>query len=338
MNIHLPFDEEWSHQNKVIRGSLGLADDPRFTIQIYTSISHALAEVCFALGDLIPHKKTLVHFKDLGPSFDSVAVSLSKREMTIRSFSRDEILKPEYLNGLSKELLLLITSVDDPIVAARHDFSFLAEQLKEKKYFHIKLSNFQHFSEPVQLPTHYEVLILPLSLDRTLVIAGERAKLRPEIAPKLKVEWSQGLDRLTELSLFETGRELNPKQSVKLNADAQKNRQQILAFEKNLPKGIKAFFTTENRIFDRSVLICEGVDGLSIGSRLSNSGGIETTSLCKWQDAKLFEYLYRQNHTPESLRGMILIDVKLLSAEFKNKLEKVYKELLSEQNETLQFS
>lgn len=71
-------------------------------------------------------------------------------------------------------------------------------------------------------------------------------------------------------------------------------------------------------------------------NRLSESG-LETTSLCKWQDSKLFDYLYKQNHTPTSLRGMILIDVKLLNAEFKKKLEKVYKDLLSEQNEVLEF-
>ena len=80
MNIHLPFDENWSQQNKILQTALGLADDPRFSVQIYTSISHALLEVCYSLSDLIPHKKTIAHFKSIGPDFVSVAVSLSKRE------------------------------------------------------------------------------------------------------------------------------------------------------------------------------------------------------------------------------------------------------------------
>ena len=341
MNIHLPFDEKWNQHNKQLQQLLGLADDPRFAVQIYTSISQALTEVCYSLSDLIPHKKTIAHFKNIGPDFDSVAVSLSKRELTIKNFSRDEISKPEYLTGLSKELLLLVTSFDDPIVAARHDFSFLDEQLKEKKYFHIRLSNFLHFSESMRLPSHYEVLILSLSRDRTLVIAGERAKIRPEIAPKLNVNWQRELP-LASISLYESTRNLNSNQTENLKQLAASNRAKVLAFELDLPKGISTFFRDETRVFDRSVLLCDGVDGLSMITKLSqltgvNSEQFETTSLCRWQDARLFEYLYKQNHSPEALRGLIIIDVNLLNEDFKKTLAKIYSELLTEQNESLDF-
>ena len=345
MNIHLPFDEKWSQQNKILQTALGLADDPRFSVQIYTSISHALLEVCYSLSDLIPHKKTITHFKSIGPDFDSVAVSLSKRELTLKSFSRDEILKPEYLVSLSKELLLLVSSFDDPILANRHDFSFLDEQLKEKKYFHIKVSHFLHFSEPVKLPTHYEVLILPLTADRTLVIGGERAKIRPDMTPKMHLNWdaqSNLVKSVQALSFFETGRNLNPAQEVKLKANSLELRKKVLEFESDLPKGISALHSTQDRVFDRSVLFCEGVDGLSLVSKLAETyqGEVkyfETTSLCRWQDIRFFEYLLAQGHSAEKLRGLILIDAEILGPQFKVKLGKVHQDLLAEQNEVLEF-
>ncbi len=352
MNIHLPFDEAWNLQNRAIQQALLLADDPRFNVQIYTSISHALLEVCYSLSELIPHKKTLTHFNNLGPNFDSVAVSLSKRELTLKSFSRDEIAKPEYLISLSKELLMLITSEDDPIVAARYDFSFLEEQLKEKKYFHVRLSNFLHLVEPIRLPTHYEVLVLPLSLDRTLVISGERAKIRPDMTPKMKLDWSAQdsvLKTVMKLSLFEAGRSLHPDQSDQMRLRHKIQRDQILEFESELPAGITPFFKTSDRVFDRSVLLCAGVDGLSMITRLEaliseesmnpleTNSSLETTSLCRWQNSKLFAYLVTQGHKSEALRGLILIEARLLNAKFKAQLTKVHLELLAEQNEILEF-
>ncbi len=341
MNIHLPADDIWSSQNKAIRQACGLADDPRFTVQIFTSISHALSEVCFSLSDLIPHKKTVTHFDKLGPDFDSVAVSLSKKELTLRHFSRDEISNPDYLTGFSKDLLMLVTSFDDPIVASKHDFLFLEDQLKEKRYFHIKISNFLHQSEPIRLPTHYEVLVLSLTNDRTLVIAGERAKLKVELTPKLRIDWNfenKVSNVVNELAFFEKNREMNPLQAEKLKLQTDYHCQQILAFEKDLPAGITPYFTSiSDRVFDRSVLICDGVDGVSLVTRLAeyvvepNDDLLETTSLCRWQNAKLFEYL----DCSQNLRGLILIDAKLLNSVFKTLLGKVYKDLLAEQNETL---
>lgn len=338
MNIHLPVDDIWSSQNKAIRLVLGLAEDPRFSVQIYTSVSHALSEVCFSLSDLIPHKKTIAHYNKMGPDFDSVAVSLSKKELTLRHFSYDEISNPDYLVGLSKDLLMLVTSFDDPITAARHDFTFLESQLKEKRYFHIKLSNFLHASEPIKLPTHYEVLLLSLGPHRTLVIAGERAKLKPDLTPKLAVDWSQGIESVSDLALFEAGRDLNPTQSEKLKSQSDLRCQHILEFEKDLPQGITAYFTsTSERVFDRCVLSCRGVDGLSMITRLAEyivepyEGMLETTSLCRWQNAKMFEYL------GTDLRGLILIDAKLLNSIFKTLIGKVYKDLLSEQSEIIKF-
>ncbi len=347
MIIHLPADETWNAENKAIRASLGLADDPRFTVQIYTSISHALAEVCFSLSDLIPHKKTFAYFDKNGPEFDSVAVSLSKKEMTLKSFSRDEISKPEYLVGLSKDLLALVTSSDDPILAARHDFGFLDDQLKEKRYFHVRISNFLHQLESFRLPTHYEVLILSLGADRTLVIAGERAKIKPELTPKLCIPWNaenRVLAAVSALAPFEKGRELNPIQAEKLKAKADLQCQHILEFERDLPAGISPYFGAgQDRVFDRAAMVCEGVDGLSMITRLqeyivepltSVQLALETTSLCRWQNARFFEYL----GLDEKIRGVILIDAQILNSVFKALVAKVYLELLAEQNEVLSLS
>ncbi len=331
MRLNLPKTELWSSQNQIYQQALGLAEDPRFSVQIYTSVSHALGEVCSSLSDLIPHKRTVAHFSLMGPDFDSVAVSLSKKELTLKSFKYDEISAPEYFTPLAKDLLMLVTCFDDPVTAARHDFLFLEERLKEKKYFHIKLSNFLHSQEPLKLPTHYEVLVLSLTADRTLVIAGERAKLKPDFTPKLSIEWDADESVLSEVQ------KLRFLDKSKINEEEiQKKRAKILSFEKDLPKGISAFFSADaSRVFDRSVLTCEGVDGLSAISRLGEN--LETTSLCRHFDQKMFQHLVSQGHSLEKLRGTILIDEKQVSPDFKKLLAKVYADLLKEQHEVLNF-
>ncbi len=332
MRLNLPQTDHWAQLNQTYRQALGLADDPRYSVQIYTSVSHALSEVCTALSDLIPHKRTLAHFSTLGPDFDSVAVTLSKKELTLRKFTHDEILNPEYLTALAKDLLLLVTAVDDPVTAERHDFGFVADLLKEKKYFHIKLSNFLHAHQPIQLPTHYEVLILSLTKDRTLVIAGERAKIKPDLTPKLVMDWDASGEVLKAVKslFFKATRAADDK--------AQKVSARILEFEKNLPNGIRPYFLPDSpRVFDRSVLVCDGVDGLSLASRLGDAANFETTSLCRHFDPKLFSHLIRSDISYDNLRGMILIDENYLTPEFKKKLTQTYQDLLKEQNEIIKF-
>jgi hypothetical protein len=332
MRLNLPRTDDWAQLNQSYRQALGLADDPRYSIQIYTSVSHALSEVCTSLSDLIPHKRTVAHFASMGPDFDSVAVTLSKKELTLKKFTHEEILAAEFFTPLAKDLLLLVTGIDDPVTAARHDFNFLTERLKEKKYYHIQLSNFLHAHEPIKLPTHYEVLVLSLTQNRTLVIAGERAKIKPDLTPKLVIDWDP------------SGEVLNAVQNIFLKKTSagdekvQEANARILEFEKNLPSGMRPYFSLgAARVFDRAVVLCEGVDGLSLISRLGEDSNFETTSLCRHFDQKLFLHLISSEISFENLRGMILIDESQLSPEFKKKLTQTYTELLSEQNEVINF-
>ena len=144
MNIYLPQDDFWVNENKSIAQTLGLDDDPRFSIQLYTSLSHALFEVCLSLGDLIPHKKTISFYNRTGPNFENVAVALSKREFTLRSFSREEIVAPAFFGPAAKDLLMIVTSHDDTVTARLNDFSFLSESLKEKKHFAKAINDIQN--------------------------------------------------------------------------------------------------------------------------------------------------------------------------------------------------
>jgi len=77
------------------------------------------------------------------------------------------------------------------------------------------------------------------------------------------------------------------------------------------------------RLFDRSLFCFEDVDGLSLATEIANSFGlplpppgaesmIETTSLCRWGDERIFSGLRDRGLSPEQLRGLVIIAVELL--------------------------
>ncbi|MES2856012.1 MAG: hypothetical protein V4692_09115 [Bdellovibrionota bacterium] len=159
--------------------------------------------------------------------------------------------------------------------------------------------------------------------DFAVVVAGERSRLQPLLAPRF--DWNRA-----------------PKEESLRLPDDWKTK--VLSFEKDLPAGFKAYFAPDDaRSFDRSVIVHAELDGSAIVDELSRLTGksvalqgaessFETTSACRWTSPRLTEFLLGKEGSEERVRGMVIIDTATIDSNLKMLLKQTAETLLRQQN------
>ena len=318
MRIDLIPPDAWTELCDRYRAQLPIPERDQIQVQIYSGYRHALLEITQSLARLFTHKKTIAISSKTEPSFESIAVGFSEDGSQVQVLDTATIAtQSPHLATMSKELLFTLVSEDDPITGRLYDFSPLDQALKEQRIFRLKLSHDAFRSRPLVKPGPYEILVHSLRPDLALVVAGERCRIMPSLAPRLPWKLPDATEIATDL------------------APMTSSKNEIEKFEANLPAGFKRYFTAgEARLEDRAVIWHPSFDGSAVieelarvlGEKIGPPGentGLETSSPCRWPSSRLTDWLLARGEKEEILRGMVVISADLVKRGLDTQLTQV---------------
>lgn len=330
MRVDLPISDTWYSANDLARVYLGIADDPNTSVQVYLGVRHALWEITQSLANTFAHRRTLGCAPFSGPESEFVALQFAKEGFTVKSLSQDEFNSPKpWLETLGKQMLCVLSAYDDPATGELYQTAEHLDAMKDQRIFRVVISHSYHQHFELEKVGPYDVQIISVKPDLAIAVLGERAKLSPPIAANLF--WPE-----FTLSGF-----------TRKSSDQIANAKKVLTeFHKALPAGIATFYSSQNSLHDRALLLISNIEGLSFITALANEVGakliqpgaestLETLSLCRWKDPRQLEWLAAKGLTVEKLRGSVVLSTELIEKVGVSKLvqaiDKVHKQLLAEQ-------
>ena len=331
MRVDLQRTDSWNAVNSVYREALGLGESP-LQVQTYPGLKAGLWEICTQLTQLVPNKRTIYYQKEAGPVFESVAVHLSRDGFKVKALTAAELNNPaEWFEAVQKELLFIVELQDEPVTGELYDFPELDKVLADKRVYRIAVSHARHACMKVVMPSTYNVNLMSIRLDHAVAVLGERVRVQPPVASGMV--WP-------EYSLTAARQELNtpPAETYALR------KGHVLAIEKALPDGAKAVLAPDaNRLYDRAVLTYDDLDGLSLITELAKElnveikppgdfSPLETTSLCRWNDERIWQGLIERGFTPTQLRGLVVISSEIIREGLIKKINEARKRVLASQN------
>lgn len=331
IRIDIPRSKAWISVSEYCRAALPFQDSA-VIVQAYMGLPHALYEATHGLAHLFSHKKTIVVLGPIEPIVDQVLIGFSEEGYTIKHLSDEEAGDPSaaWLAPILSDLIFVLFSVDDPVTGRFYDRRIINETLKDKRVFRVSLNHSPRFlSSSMSRPMPFEVRLLSATDELTVVVAGERFRVSPSIAPQLP--WRTNREPL-DLSLVEA-------------AELEDFKARVLEFEQNLPAGFKAYFKSgdDSRIFDRAVIYHEEIDGFALAETLAEATGrkielagcanvFESTSPCRWNDPRFLDWLLQRGESENVVRGLLLIDPNVIDLNFREVLSNAASSLLKIQN------
>lgn len=328
MRIDLPSPESWSKLCDRYRASLR-KHDPAFAdavgpVYAFDNAQHGLFEITRGLSKLFSHKKTVAIGSGQDPMFDSIAVAFSEEGYNVKVLSPSDLKAPETVLAESmNDLLFVLVAEDDAMTGKLFDVGPLQAAMKDKRVFRIVVSHASFRARPQKKPELYEIKILSCRPDRAILVAGDRCRIEPAVAPLLS--WPSDSDATIDFDVapVDEGRLTELESSV-------------LAFEADLPAGFETYFeNSDGRFYDRSVIFHPEFDGFAVASELAKEigwGAVDSTSPCRWESPRLAEWLMRRGETEERIRGLVIIDANAINDSFAQKLDLVASKLRTMQN------
>jgi hypothetical protein len=329
MRIDLQRTDSWHKANAAYAEVLGLTES-QLQVQLYPGVKAALWEVCTQLTQLVPNKRTIYYLKEAEPLFESVAVHLSREGFKVKALDAAELNNPSaWFEAIQRELLFIVDLQDEPVTGELYDFPELDKAIADKRTYRISVSHARHNSLQIAPPTQYRTNLLSIDLEKTVAILGERVRVQPPVASGM---------------IWATPDKSKAKEELQItdNKTYEAQKQKVQAFEKSLPQGAKKVLQTENRLYDRAIISFDDLDGLSLITELScelarelkpagNKGPLETTSLCRWEDEKIWQGLVTKGFTQTQLRGLVAISAELIDDKLKSKIETARNHVLKQQ-------
>jgi hypothetical protein len=331
MRVDLPKSDTWYTANEQAREYLKIADDPNVSVQVYLGVRHALWEVTQALANTFSHRRTIGYTPFSGPEGEFVALQFAKEGFTVKSLSVEEFNSPKpWLETAAKQMLCLLSAYDDPATGELYQTEAHVSAMKDQRIFRILISHCYHQNRALEKVGPYDVQIISLKPDLAIAVLGERAKLSPPVASNLdwkKIELAQAF-------------------AVKSADEIDNSKKALAEFHKLLPSGVAEFYSSQESLHDRAVLMLQNIEGLSFITSLAKELGLqlrdpgreselETLSVCRWQDPRQLEWLAPKGLTIDKLRGSAIISAGLVQkvgpAKLVRAIETVHKHLLSEQ-------
>lgn len=349
MQIDFRLPREWAQANEsvlqALQANVSLTPNStatRLEPRLFQNMSAAVVETVYGLSQLYPMKKKVFFIKNTNPLFDAAVLPLAKMGYIVTGLETSVLERPDDFAAIvDRECLLVLYAVDDPILGRAYDVTRLEAALKEKVIVQVRLSHNAHFYK------HYEAddtavmtdtalpsgagrdiprlgaFIYSLKPEGALVLCGERARFGVLVADQLTPPLGSDLSWLT-----------TPRVA---------HQEKILDFESRRVAGAHPIFeSTALRVFDRAAISWSDLDGYALITRLAerlkiilNKPGHETrleaTSLSRWGGVRTMDFLKNQNLSPETIRGLVLIDATLLSPTFERHLVEARESLLTDQ-------
>ena len=308
MFLALPHLEDWYGLNSIYQAALGWQDDPQVSVQSYQNPEHACREICQALAQLFPHRRTIVYVKGVTPIFEPIASQMAKDGGNVKALSLEDLAQPAaWLEPMLKDLLYLLVPEDDPITGEVFNLGPLREALKDKRSFLLSVSHASfRCAEKWEKPSAYQIGVRVLSQVSCLALLGERTRLTPYLTPCL--HWPE--PRLEQV-----------KQEIALHAPGLLEQMRACArdLEASRPPGARAlgFQPGSQRTGDRALYAFSDLDGLSFIEALARelkteadaASFLATTSLCAIGDSRLVDQglALRYGLSEQELRGLVVI-------------------------------
>lgn len=308
----------------------------------YPNCVHALLETAIGYFQTFSMKKKFYYFKDLDPHFELAVTALSKLGFEGKALSLDQFSKDfAWAETLDRESGIVFWSEDHPITGEIYDTSELLKKVGEKNTFRIRLSHNKHlYEELVPTAERNEIRILQMPaqyLDGcAIAIMGERGRLGAVTAEALSPTTSERIGDLASA--------IAAKKVFCVPIDLVEITSKIRDFESTKIDQLRFFFTDKPaapRLFDRVVFSFENIDGqaflsflaLELGAPLKdNDPRFETSSLSRWGGLRTMKWLESQGLSPNTVRGLCVVDSGLLDDQFSAKFASAHQKVLKAQN------
>ncbi len=323
MRIDVPGPDAWGQLSELYRAALVAKapqlSEPALNIQIYAGVGHAVNEITRSLSKLYTHKKTIAIVSGVDPTFNLVAVAFSQEGYVVKNISVAEAAQSSTWAPLMDELLLVLTCEDDPVTGRLYAFdstSFVGQRV-----FRVNVSHEAYKWSPLKRPDPFTINIFSLSPDRALMVAGERCKIEPSIAPTLSWNVPAAKSELLVPALS-----IDPTRNLA-------NEKAVKDFESNLPSGFQTYFANDAaRVYDRVVIYHADFDGSAVIDELASTmqlpvaapganANFETTSACRWESPRFQDWLIQRGENENTTRGLVIISSELLDKGLRTHLE-----------------
>jgi len=321
VRIDLPPKKTWSAVSEQYRAALPFLT-AETQVQVYAGYQHALYEATLGIARLFSHKRAIATVEPREPAIASIETAFAADSYTIRHWSDDA--STAELSGLdASDVAFAVFTEDDPVTGRLFDHSRVLRELKEQRIFRIHISHAAHsFLRGITQPAPFEVRILSLSPERALLVAGERFKVFPALAPLLP--WHAPVAVSDRLAVFPV-------------ENYQTQKKTIVDFEASLPKGFRSYFkaTDQQRLFDRAVVVADHLDGYAVIDELArvtahklrefpgNDDHLETISPCRWNEPRITDWLLRLGEPEATIRGLFVIEPALIVPGLQAQLQSV---------------
>ncbi len=306
----------WRQINEKIKQQLGC--DSR--VFLYRGLHQAVFETCLGLHLRFGHKRKIVAEAGFGDHLSQTEIELAKLGVRFKDRFDEDIAKEE------KGCLAYIHDLDDALTAELYDHIETLKSIAATKIYRIHLAHhlFHIRKSFVQSLSEFDIIIVALSSDYSLVFTGEKVVL-----PRLTVgqlPWNFETDWPPVLQALETQEKLF--------------QSEITKFETDLPTGVQPWFTEQpaRRIHDRAVVILKDHDGAALLDLLNQALGIETcplghsnpieaASLCRWNNDSWFQQAEKVGRSRQDMQGLMMIDGSIINAEFTETFKACFEKL-----------
>ena len=315
MKFDFGLEELWDKKNREIQDKIQL--NPLSSVRTYPGISHALSEMVRGLIQLFPHRKSFAVLRGSGPFFEELSnfagmEGLVRTELTVRDLQDPNAT----LAKIPKDCLFVLGSYDDPFTAEVFPFETLFESLHKNRCFTIGLSHSVHLARGFLPISQYMATVGKIPNQGAFALLGQR---------------TSKIQRLT------LGHDdwFVPEYWVHLFANVSELKNEILDFERKLPKYFVPFFDQDaNRCYDRAVIRALEFDSEACIRLLAEElklvlaapgqdPTLEALSLCRWHGIHTFDWYVHQGRKVSDMRGVVLIDRQLINATTLQALETV---------------
>lgn len=310
--------ETWETLNSTIKNQWSVASD--VSVRVYSDLPAAVYEVAQGTAQFLSHKRSLAFIKGQTFAIQPLLPYFYKEAYQIQILSHQGLADMKtWVENLKKDTLFVLFCEDHPVTGEKYPWQEMDALLNEKRIFSVRISHNSHFVEEQEI-LPYSIRICSYSQKMAVAFCGNKFKSPPLIAPA--GYW--GSDELK-------------KEVLSLERKKQDDKKLVTQFETNLPEGFHRFINHEQRVYDRAVIYSKDVNGEAVQQYIStalnlpmNAPGaealIETTSLCRWGGTKGFDDWWEPVPDKNTLRGLLVIDVKLLknpelTAELKKALD-----------------
>ncbi|MGE3973491.1 MAG: hypothetical protein AB7F59_03085 [Bdellovibrionales bacterium] len=329
MKFPFPPEERLQEFEKKLVSSLGIQPGTSVeTLRAYPDLSTGLNEIARGLIRMYPHKRKFAYLRGAGLNFDPIVQSLSIEGVQGEPLDVKDIGNmDDWLSKLSKDCLLFLDVIDDPMTGEIFGLEKLRAELANKKIFTLSVFHGIHLCREVPPIHQFAAYFMNVSDRISVARLGAKCSRLPPMIAGLS-EWVRALD-LEKLELY---------------SKVTENKKLVEDFESKKLAGSKPFFTSgKSRLFDRAAIVFEDVDGEAFIQELAQhlkikllppgqEKRLETTSGCRWGGFEFFKYYESQGLPPETLRGLVLISLELLNPDLEKHLLTAHAQLLKLQN------